>query len=366
MIVIKVGGSVLRNGRDYIAAARKIREDFIERGERVIVVVSAMKSVTDLLIEAANGDGDSAEEVISLYKEAAREAGLLSSGLIETIKALRKALRYGGRSDYGKEYIVSLGETLSKELMVEALLAEDLRAKGFDARKVIVAEASGTISRIDYRLTARNALTLRDTALNGAVPVIEGFIAGLPGGSTVTLGRGGSDYTATALAVLTGAGEVYFVTNVPGIMSADPALVKEVKIVPSLDHGEASEASSYGAKRIHPRAFEALMNTGVVALVGNWNLFGTVVTPDPMPCTGPKLVASSYVDGKGRAALVGRGVCRHSFITSLARELKNFSGTVLSVRPACPRPAVVLDIAKEELGKLVRWLHSSFVLGGES
>ncbi len=365
MIVIKVGGSVLRNGRDYVTAARRIKEDFIERGERVIVVVSAMKSVTDLLIKAVNGDGDSAEEVIRLYEDVAKEVGLLSSSLEEAIRALKIALKHGLHSDYGREYVVSLGETLSKELMAEALLAEDLRAKRFDARKVIVADSPGTVPKINYRLTARNAIRLREAALSGAVPVIEGFVARLPRGPTVTLGRGGSDYTATALAVLTGAGEVYFVTNVPGIMSADPALAKEVRIVPSLDHEEASEASSYGAKRIHPRAFEALMDTDVVALVGNWTLFGTVVTPDPEPCAEPKLVASSFVDGKGRVALVGRGVCRHSFIASLARELKNYDGTVLGVRPVCPRPSVVLDTVRNELADLVGWLHSSFVLGDE-
>ncbi len=365
MIVIKVGGSVLRSGRDYITAARRIKEDFIERGEKVIVVVSAMKSVTDLLIRAVNGDGDSAEEVVRLYEEAARETGLLSSSLIGVIKVLREAIRLGTLSEYGKEYIVSLGETLSKELMVEALLAEDLRGRGFDAREIVVAESSGVVPRIDYRLTARNAIRLRESALSGVVPVIEGFVARLPDGHTVTLGRGGSDYTATALAVLTGAWEVYFVTNVPGIMSADPSIVKDVRIVPSLDHGEASEASSYGAKRIHPRAFEALMNTDVVALVGNWTLFGTVVTPEPSRCTGPKLVASSYVDGKGRAALVGRGVCRPSFIASLARELKGFGGTVQGVRPVCPRPAIILDTARGELVDLVRWLHEVFVQGDE-
>jgi len=366
LIVIKIGGSVLRRGRDYITAARRIKEDFIDRGERVIVVVSAMKSVTDLLIKAANGDGDSAEEVMRIYESAAREAGLLSTRLIEAIGDLREVLRHAPRSEYGKEYVVSLGETLSKELMAEALLAEDVLARPFDARKIIVAEPSGSPPRIDYRLTARNVIRLRDAALSGYVPVIEGFVARLPSGHTVTLGRGGSDYTATALAVLAGAGEVYFVTNVPGIMSADPSLVEEVRIVPSLDHEEASEASSYGAKRIHPRAFEALMNTDVVALVGNWTVFGTVVTPKPEPCTGPKLVASSYVDGKGRAALVGRGVCSHSFIASLASKLKEYEGSVLSVRPVCPRPAVVLDTAKNELPGLVRWLHKSFVVGDES
>jgi len=365
LIVIKIGGSVLRSGRDYVIAARRIREDFIERGERVIVVVSAMKSVTDLLIRAANGDVVSAEKVLRLYENAAMETGLFSTGLESALKDLRSALAgvNVNNSAYIKEHVVSFGETLSKELMVGALIAEGLRARGFDARKVVVAEASGSVPRINYRLTARKALKLRDAALSGNIPVIEGFVASLPGGQTVTLGRGGSDYTATALAVLTGAEEVYFVTSVPGIMSADPALVKDARIVPSLDHDEASEASSYGAKRIHPRAFEALKDTEVVALVGNWSLFGTVITPGPEPCTGPKLVASSFVDGKGRAALVGRGVCRHDFIASLAKRLRDFDGEVLSVRTVCPRPAVVLDTVKEGLGELVVWLHNIFVTG---
>ncbi len=365
MIVIKIGGSVLRRGKDYVIAARRIKEDFIERGERVIVVVSAMKSVTDLLIRAANGDIESAERVMRIYREAANEAGLLPRGLEEVINALRKAVERGPSSLHDKEYIVSLGETMSSLLMAEALAAEGLSARRFDARKVIVAESTGAIPKVDYRLTARNALRVRDAAISGAIPVIEGFVASLPGGHTITLGRGGSDYTATVLAVLTGAREVYFVTDVPGIMSADPRLVKDARIVPSLDHSEASEASSYGAKRIHPRAFEALIDTDVIALIGNWALFGTAVTPDPEPCVRPKLVASSFVDGKGRAALVGRGVCRHSFIASLASELRDYDGSVLSVRPVCPRPAVVLDTVKEELPMLVRWLHTNFVLGGE-
>lgn len=365
MIVIKVGGSVLRRGKDYVIAAKEIREGFIERGEKAVIVVSAMRSVTDLLIKAVSGDPGSAEEVVELYYGAAMEAGLSSRGLENSLKALTNAIRFYNHSDRRRDHVVSLGETLSKELMLAALRAEGLKAVGFDAREVVVAESLDPVPRIDYRLTARNVLRVRDAALKGAVPVIEGFVAGSPGGATVTLGRGGSDYTATALAVLMGAEAVYFVTDVPGLMSADPSLVDSARVVPSLDHGEASEASSYGAKRIHPRAFEALMNTDVIALIGNWSRFGTLVKPGPDSPKGPKLVASSNADGRGRAALVGRGVCGHSFINTLAKELRNFEGAVLGVRPACPRPAVVLDTADEDLPELVRWLHNAFVLGGE-
>jgi len=98
---------------------------------------------------------------------------------------------------------------------------------------------------------------------NGITPIVTGFIAGTIDGKITTLGRGGSDYTATLLASLVDAEQVILYTDVPGIMTGDPKYVKDHRVVPELSYSEAIMSAQLGAKRLHPRTFEPVKNTNI-------------------------------------------------------------------------------------------------------
>lgn len=105
--------------------------------------------------------------------------------------------------------------------------------------------------------------------------MVEGFIGSTLEGETTTLGRGGSDYTATTIAALLKASNVHIITDVPGIMTADPKYVKNARIIPKMNYREALEASIYGCRNMHPRTFHPLAEAQKMQRphrnVGNWN-----------------------------------------------------------------------------------------------
>jgi len=108
---------------------------------------------------------------------------------------------------------------------------------------------------------------------------MEGFIGRGLEGSVVTLGRGGSDYTAVTVAALLGVPEALLVTDVPGLMSIDPSITPGARVVKALDYGEAIEASTYGVKRINSKTFEPIsLGLGKpMVTIGSWSSRGTVV-----------------------------------------------------------------------------------------
>jgi aspartate kinase len=135
-------------------------------------------------------------------------------------------------------------------------------------------------ARVDYEVTMLNLLKVAGYAGSSKVtPVMEGFIGRGLEGSVVTLGRGGSDYTAVTVATLLGVPEVLLVTDVPGLMSIDPSITPKARVVKALDYSEAIETSAYGVKRINPKTFEPVsigLGKPRVA-IGSWSSRGTVI-----------------------------------------------------------------------------------------
>ncbi|MEB3755290.1 MAG: hypothetical protein GSR79_00290 [Desulfurococcales archaeon] len=363
MAVVKVGGSVLRSPEDYVTAAEEIMDGFIDNGVKPIVVVSAMKSVTDDLFMAVDGDYDAGVRVIDRYLDAAMNLGVPYSEIVEYLNIVSEGISHTPISRWEKEYIISMGETLSKILMGYVLNSLGAEAVLFDARKIVKAAYSGRDVSIDYRSTRETVGLLKQEIRDGRVPVIEGYIAGLNDDRTVTLGRGGSDYTAASLAVLIRADKVYFATDVPGIYSADPSIVDNPVIVRSMSFEEGLIASRHGAKRIHPKTFEALADTEITALVGFWNEFNTKLERKANGIGKVKLVAAESNGSKGSIALVGGGVCNYKTFSHINRILCGSREYNPSIRSLCPKPGVLIEASGDRILELVKLLHDQLVLG---
>jgi aspartokinase/homoserine dehydrogenase 1 len=155
--------------------------------------------------------------------------------------------------------IVARGERLSARLFTAALCARGLRAEYVDAARVIQASGRHGDAAPDFDGTARAVRKeLLPRMEEGVIPVVPGFIARGPKGAIVTLGRGGSDLTATLLARALGAATVTLWKDVPGVLTADPRVVPDARLIPRVHVREAAELAYYGAKVLHPRALLGL------------------------------------------------------------------------------------------------------------
>src|SRR3954453_1047884 len=268
--VHKFGGASLADAPALRHAIQIVRT----RSAPAVVVVSAMAGVTEALLEVARSagaaDGASVGALIDRLRFRHAEvtrvllpATRLRSSLLEQIEeafAELEALAHGLRvlqelTPRTTDNLISRGERLSARLFAAALEAEGIAAKYVDALEVVHTDANFGQASPDFVRTDRSAQRVLAPLLKrGTVPVVPGFIGATPTGELATLGRGGSDLTATLLARALGASRVNLWKDVPGLLTADPRVVPDARVIPHLHTREAAELAYYGAKVLHPRA----------------------------------------------------------------------------------------------------------------
>jgi aspartokinase/homoserine dehydrogenase 1 len=269
--VHKFGGASLADSTAVRHAVEIVRR---HRPEPTVVVVSAMAGTTDALLEVAQQAGTGESRTVasliarlrSRHAEVARsllpggriraDALLYISDLFAELEALAQGLRLLRElTPRTTDYLVSRGERLSARLVAAALEAGGSRARFVDAVDLIHTDAAFGQAAPDYARTDRAVQrVLQPLLAKGIVPVVPGFIGVTPEGEVTTLGRGGSDLTATLLARGLGAARVSLWKDVPGLLTADPRVVPDARVIPQLHAREAAELAYYGAKVLHPRA----------------------------------------------------------------------------------------------------------------
>ena len=274
-IVHKFGGAALAD-TDAIRHAVRIVAAGKTRG--TTVVVSAMDGVTEALLEIARlarsdrgAAAATSEKLRTRHLTTAAELALddtLLQPLRETIDrefddlaTLRDAIAAlsGSTSPAIIDAIVARGERIAARLVAAALSSAGVPAEVVDATLVVHADGRHGNAAPDFARTAAAVSEHVYPILNrGMVPVVAGFIARAPDGSIVTLGRGGSDLTATLLGRALGARTVTLWKDVPGVLTADPRVVQDARFLPRLHVREAAELAYYGAKVLHPRALIGL------------------------------------------------------------------------------------------------------------
>ncbi|MCZ8010477.1 bifunctional aspartate kinase/homoserine dehydrogenase I [Gemmatimonas sp.] len=282
--VFKFGGASLAD-----AAAVRHAIDLIltPRPSPVVTVVSALAGVTDALLamaeSARTGDFRAADAAVDRLE--ARHVAV-AEGIIPTrraraalVKELEEAfaelrtLAHGVASlreltPRTRDFLVARGEQLSARLVVAGMQARRAKAQYVEAAELIVTDgvfgnAFPDLAATDRRVRDRLAPLLRRRLM----PVVPGFVGASPDGALVTLGRGGSDLTATVLGRALKAQRITLWKDVPGLMTTDPRLVPSARIVPQLNVREAAELAYYGAKVLHPRALIPLARIQVPVFV---------------------------------------------------------------------------------------------------
>jgi len=276
----KFGGASLANAA---GMQRAVQIVVAHRPAPQVVVVSAMSGVTDALLEvaahAARGDAShvksTARALRAKHADAAR--ALLAAGpqrdvLLGVIDAAFAELEQlaGGVGIVREltarttDYLVAWGERLSARLVAEALAAAGCPAAYVDAVEVVKTDGTFGNASPDLAASERDARkSLGPLLARGVVPVVPGFLGAAPDGQVATLGRGGSDLTATVLARALGAREVSLWKDVPGLLTADPRIVPDARVVPQVHVREAAELAYYGAKVLHPRALVPVIRRNV-------------------------------------------------------------------------------------------------------
>mgnify|MGYP001772830370 CR=1 FL=1 len=271
-----------------------------------IIVVSAMKGVTDKLMRAAQeGRSEDLADVLGSYEDALRYIAPSNYARYASMLDLigKSTRRYLSAGDV--DAVAAHGELLSATVMAAALEARGMRSTAvYDPG--IVLEKPGSVSGLSGFYVRQRLLHLIE---RGVIPVVPGFIGWTLNGKPATLGRGGSDYTASLLANYLGASRVFFYTDVPGIYSGDPNIVGNPKIINYMNVEEAYVFSAMGGKKFHPKTFEPLIGTKITAFITSpGSASGTLITKEAE--AGPKAVAlfdALRVGRHGRAvAIIGK------------------------------------------------------------
>ena len=286
MIIMKFGGSSVKNA----AAMQRVAEIIKNRiAQKPLVVVSALGGVTDRLIEAlekAEGQNSAAvNDIITsletrhldltdrLLDDSENSATVkrLAVREIEKLRVLLSATEaIRAQSKRITNAVLSIGEILSSHILSAYLTAKGLRSACADARQVIVVSYQGdeAAPRLDI-IKSKAQDYLVPYLQNHEVTVTQGFIALTEQGAPATLGRDGSDYTASLLGAVLGSEEIQIWSDVDGILTADPSIVPEARPLEKMSFDEACELAYFGARVLHPAAIQPALENGIPVRVLN-------------------------------------------------------------------------------------------------
>ena len=265
----------------------------------LVVVVSAMAGVTNRLIGAAtHSAAGHRDAVAAIFEELRKQHNVAVGSLLhspaELHRIIHELLQEGEclcrdtmalreLTPPASDSISSLGERLSAPLVAAALAEQGIASQVIDATQLIVTDSQHGAADPLLDLTRQNCQAWLSPLLQrGVIPVVTGFIGASAEGALTTLGRGGSDYSATILAAALDADEVVIWTDVGGMMTADPRVVQDARTISEISYREAAELAYFGAKVLHPKTLRPVMQSRIPLQIRNTfapERTGTKVTP---------------------------------------------------------------------------------------
>lgn len=340
MKVLKFGGTSVGDPENIGRVVDVVKS---RSSQSPLLVFSAMGDTTDRLLEigarAIEGRLQEAlEEIAALeafHLETAHEVLLEKAAqaletcapLFADLTAVAQSLSVlGDLSPAVQDRLLGTGELLSTRIMTAALQAAGLPAVWVDSREVVVTDGRHTQAEPRFEATSERAeAVLRPLVEEGKIPVLQGFIARSESGVPTTLGRGGSDYTASLLGAALGAEEIEIWTDVDGIMTADPSLVPEARNIPVMSFREAAELAFFGARVLHPKTLAPAVERGIPVRVLNTarpDGAGTVVLASA-PGNGHAVKSIAYKEGMTVMNLVSARMFKaHGFLRRVFEVLE--------------------------------------------
>ena len=302
-LVIKYGGTSISATKDIKAIAKYLSS--LSKKNQIAVVCSAMSGTTDDLIEISESikkenksKGEQlAAKIINRHKQLAKQTikksdvqkkllVKLNEDFTELVALIDGLVLLGEVTSRSMDYLISFGERLSVKLISAAL--NDLSKKSIPmtgkAVGIVTDSNFGESKPLMDTTRLRVSKTIDNLFSKKTVPVVGGFSGADQHGHTTTFGRGGSDYSATIIGSCIKADEIWLMSDVDGLMTADPKIVKNAKLLKEVSYTEAIEMALFGAKQIHPRTFEPLLAKKIPMKIRNsfsTSNEGTLVTASP-------------------------------------------------------------------------------------
>jgi aspartokinase/homoserine dehydrogenase 1 len=373
--VWKFGGASLADA----TAVRRAAALIVAAPGPLVVVASALAGVTDLLLAGAarpavEGDRAAAaflrrhRDVVRALLAPGRERRALLAqvdAFAREYKALCAAVAVLGHLDARtSDLLVARGERLAAGLLSAAIARGGRASLVVDGAEVVSTDDrhGGAAPHLDAtsRLARRR---LRPELARAVLPVVPGFIGRAPDGSITTLGRGGSDLTATLLGRALGASRVVLWKDVAGILTADPRLVADARLIPQMHHQEAAEVAYYGAKVLHPRALIPLVDSRIVLQVRSFlnpDDAGTEISARRSEPGYPVKALATVrdqavitVSGKGMAGV--HGIAARTFAAVDAQQL-----SVSTIFQASSESSIGFTLPESQADRAVTALRAAF------
>jgi aspartate kinase len=287
-LTMKFGGTSVGSAEAHTQAADIVLGQ-VGSWDRLAVVVSAMSGVTDALtrgaLTAASGDSQTYRAIVAELRvghyrvvddllardgERAQLLATVDEYLDEFAAFCHSVHVLGEVTPRAMDAITSVGERINARIMAGLLRQRGAASEAVDATDLIVTDETFQNAVPMMEATrARVATRLIPLLEGGVIPVVTGFIGATESGATTTLGRGGSDFSAAILGDCLDADEVWTWTDVDGVMTADPRIVPDAKVIPTLSYAEVSELAYFGAKVLHPRTIRPVVERDIPLWVKN-------------------------------------------------------------------------------------------------
>src|SRR3984957_16249585 len=383
LLVMKFGGTSMGSAERIRVAAAICTEEKVQRP--VLAVVSAMSGVTDLLLgtlrhaeaDDAAGVESSIRSLSDRHEKTCHELLLdlvqcarAIAGVGELVADFRRIahgmLMLGERPPRSIDEAIAIGERLSALMVAEYLEASGIPARAINARDVIVTDAVfGNATPIMEATRGKAQATIGPLLASGVLPVVTGFNGATVDGRPTTLGRGGSDFSASILAAALDASELWIWTDVDGIMSADPRSVREARVLDALTYNEAAELAYNGAKVLHPRTLAPLIERQIP--VWSKNSFhldhpGTRIVSTVDAPAGPRAVTSMANVSLVSIEPASAAVSGTRLMARALDALADANAEVLALSSSSYRQSFCFLVRKEELAGVMKSLEADLAM----
>ena len=372
-LVVKFGGTSLATVKDIKNVVKTV--DKISKKNKTVVVCSAIDDITDELIEISSlierGNKKDANRMLAKISQKHKQfaehlitnpkilkplSNKLNSDLSELEELIHGLILLGEVTPRSYDYLISFGERLSINLVSFSLQEMKNKSVPLSGKEAgIVTDSNFGDSRPLMDTTRiRLSKIIGDYLDKKIIPVIAGFAGADQHGKTTTFGRGGSDYTATIIASCIDADEIWLMSDVEGMMTTDPKLVKNAKLIKEVSYAEAIEMARFGAKQIHPRTFEPLLSKKIPMRIRSSfdvNNQGTLVSRPhskskvPIKCVSA-IRKVGLLDLTGGILFAGPGAAAKIF-SVLAKN--DINAMMVSSNPS--ESSITIVVKKEDLHK---------------
>ena len=383
-LILKFGGTSISSPSNIRHVASLIKS--LSKEHKIIPVFSAISGITDdliritNLIQNRNKDPASslAKKIVKIHLDISNQcvknpkirkdlANKMKTDLDELEELLHGMLLLGEVTPRSSDYLISFGERLSINLIAYALIDMGIKAVPLTGKDIgIVTDSNfGEAKPLMDTTRLHVSHTIESLLQKKIMPVIGGFTGADQHGNITTFGRGGSDYTATIVASSIKANEVWLMSDVDGLMTTDPKIVKNAKLIKEVSYVEAMEMALFGAKHIHPRALEPLVTKKIPLRIRNtFNIknTGTLVTGTPQSDTQKTVKCVStirhtgLIDVRG-GSMVGAPGTAATIFSVLAKAGVN----VMMISQSPSESSISIIVKKNDLDKAVNTLEMNLL-----